>query len=127
MESTHPPLPTYAVVRATLEARGEQPNQSQIASILECTGRFDDAIARLKAAGDHLLGDFQARKEQLPAEQQEAFERVLGRVVEHTDTLMLVRDAVLTVVLSVGDADIDALLALAGAVSGQVLQAAANH
>ena len=122
-----PLQPTAESVRAAFAVRGARVSDLQVSGILNAVQRFDGAIGRLKTAGDHVLEDFQGRQAHLQGEQREAFERVLGNVIEHADALMLVRTSVLAGVLEPSDSDVHALLASAGAVSGQVLQAVAQN
>ncbi|CAG9169751.1 hypothetical protein [Cupriavidus pinatubonensis] len=86
--------------------------------------RIDRIVARLKTAGDTVLLDLDARDAELSEEQRDAANFTLGAVIEHTDSLLLMRASVENSVLCGDDADLAALMQCGGAVADEILLAA---
>ncbi|MBR8029930.1 hypothetical protein KDX27_39210 [Burkholderia cenocepacia] len=54
-------------------------------------------MTALKRAADLIVQDFSERGPMLGKDQQEGFSKVLGHVIEHLDSLQIVRHGMLTV------------------------------
>ncbi|CAJ4322145.1 Uncharacterised protein [Burkholderia pseudomallei] len=82
--------------------------------------RIDAAIDGLKRAADMILKDCADRGDSFGKEQQEGFSKVLGHIIEHLDSLHLVRHGMLTVAMKFDD-DVKRLLQSAEAICTKIL------
>jgi len=115
---------TERQVQEALFARGEAPDVQRVERILVAIRPVDRAIAELIAAGDVIISDASDRRATLPSAQADAFAGVLGSVIEHTDTLLYVRGAMVSNTLALDDEDVPALIALASGIAASIHQAA---
>lgn len=86
--------------------------------------RIDRIVARLKTSGDTVLLDLDARDAELSEDQKNAANFALGAVIEHTDSLLLMRASIENAVLRADDPDVAALMQCGGAVADEILLAA---
>ncbi|MFM0265526.1 hypothetical protein [Paraburkholderia sediminicola] len=86
----------------------------------DAVSQIDNAIASLKRAADLIVDDYSTRKSSFSAEQEEGFAKVLGHIIEHIDSLHVVRHGILTVGLT-QDADVDRLIRSAGEICKRIL------
>ncbi|RQR11290.1 hypothetical protein [Burkholderia stagnalis] len=82
--------------------------------------RIDAAIEGLKRAADLILKDYADRGNTFGKEQQEGFSQVLGHIIEHLDSLHLVRHGMLTVAMRFDD-DVKRLLQSTDAICTKIL------
>jgi hypothetical protein len=82
--------------------------------------RIDNAITALKRAADLIVQDFSERGPTLGKDQQEGFSKVLGHVIEHLDSLQIVRHGMLTVSMKFDD-DVRRLLESSDAICTKIL------
>ncbi|CAE6822118.1 hypothetical protein R70006_06251 [Paraburkholderia domus] len=87
--------------------------------------QIDAERERLQKAGDILIKDLEQRGNTFPADQREGFQRVLGTVIEHTDSLNFAREGIVNNFIGADEPEVTALLATAGAISSRILAAAA--
>lgn len=82
--------------------------------------QIDEAISSLKRAADLIVHDYSSRKSSFSAEQEEGFAQVLGHIIEHIDSLHLVRHGMLTMKMT-HDADVEKLIRSAGEICRRIL------
>ncbi|HEY0821582.1 MAG TPA: hypothetical protein VGD46_22590 [Rhizobacter sp.] len=116
-----PPV-TAELVLALLAAQGRARDDALVQQVVDAAANMQRVLARLRAAGDVILGEVHNAAE-LPGEQVAAAERALTRVIEHTEALMLVRQSVTALTLPADDAEIVALIATADAIAEAVMAA----
>lgn len=91
---------------------------------MKVTALIDRIVARLKIAGDVILRDLATRNVELIVDQREAANFSLGAVIEHTDSLLLMRSSIENSVVSADDSDVAALMQCGGALADEILLAA---
>ena len=120
---SNPVTITAEQVRAALAARGLAADAAPVEGIVRAVSRLDRIAAQLKSQCDALLAQGRGTDGVLSAQEDEALHRVIGRSVEVVDAMLLMREAILHAVVAVHDADVQALLGLAEAVSGRLGEA----
>ena len=114
-------------VRAALTAQGRGADNVQVRKIVVAVSHLDVVIDRLKSVTDKILEGVDLGSAVTDAVQDEAMRRVVGPSLELVDSMMLMRDAISEAMVDANDADVQALIRVAEAVTGRMANAVTHH
>lgn len=116
---------TAGSIRSLLALLPVVPTDDQVSQLLEAVGPVDRALGALNRASDLVVGDMLDRQGTLADGEVDCGEQVLGKLIDATDSLLLVRASMLTKRIPIDDPCISNLIALADAYASSVHNAVA--